>query len=115
MLEADVSNRPPSSRSYVIGKLWRLRWLTRGWRRSNWMMFPPASWIGRAVNSKRNNYLLLRSSRVHWGVFHMQDKKSQKVLLKFIRRATDHPPDRAPDTVAPAAMPAPVHSLRESV
>ena len=42
-----------------MSKLWRLRWLTRGWRRSNCMMFVLAI------------YLLLRRSRVHWGVFHM--------------------------------------------
>ncbi|WP_426106381.1 hypothetical protein [Massilia sp. TSP1-1-2] len=50
---------------------WRLRWLTRGWRHSNCILFAMAIWVRRAANGKRNNYLLLRRSRVHWGVFHM--------------------------------------------
>lgn len=48
----------------------RVRRVTRGWRRSNCVVFAFSLWWGRWLHGNSNNYTTWRISRIRGGIFH---------------------------------------------
>lgn len=78
----------------TLDRWWRR--ITHGWRYSNCLSFAIALWLRRWRKGRRNNYLVIRLSRVPWGLFHILHGKLDPRTGQI--KVVSYKPDRAGKT-----------------